>query len=510
MIDSFHNSLSYNLAKGEREKDRFKNTQVDEYESENDSSLNILPMYISEFEIEIQKKANGVPFVPSIITSSLTSIKYIFDKELIKNSNGEISNKSLVVIKRIFDKFEASNILFELSQYLCEILQNIDKPTQPKQDVLIALSIIGYYYCSDPRGISMISQFNTIDLFLSFINDDNRNQLINPILAGIAGLIKFENPEDENSISKHLLSNRFDQRLIQIYEHFCLETPILEIGNIIKSLIKNQKTDQFLPSLLNFIPILNSFLISNNYEYVRLSIQSARHLIAKFPDARNNLDESGYIENLKSLMASEYFCFGMLRSAIYFLRFYCRSDENRCREIFNHELNNLVFSLIQKNQKNIGEIKDLLYDIDTIMINFKFLIYAVLDSDLFTYITQMSYDGPFLISLQCSIILCDIINSQDPEGVAKVIEARFLESLQQVLACDKQGFVILALDTINDLFNMDQGKVDGEFVQALRSQEWLPEAILDLCDQNENEEIVFNKARFLYDNIIPIIFNSEE
>lgn len=510
MIDSFHNSLSYDIVKGEREENRYKNTQIDEYESKNDSSLNMLPWHLSEFEIEIQKKADGVPFVPSIITSSLKCIRYIFDKELKKNSNGEISNKSLKVIKHIFDKFEASNILFELSQYLCAILQNIDEPTQPKEDVLVALSIIGYYYCSDPRGISMISQFNTIDLFLSFINDDDRNPLINPILAGIAGLLKFENPEDEDSISKHLLSNHFDQRLIFIYENFCLETPILEIGNIIKSLIKNQNTDQFLPSLLNFIPILNSFLSSNNYEYVRLSIQSARHLIAKFPDARNNLDESGYIENLKCLMMSEYFYFGMLRSSIYFLRFYCRSDENRCREIFNIELNNLVFSLIQKNQNRIDEIKDLLYDIDMIMTNFKFLIYSVLDSDLFTYITQMSYDGPFLISLQCSIILCDIINSQNPEGVAKVIEANFLESLQQVLACDNQEFVMLALDTINDLFNMDQGKTDGELVQGLRSQEWLPEVILDLCDQNENEENVFIKARFIYDNIIPIIFNSEE
>lgn len=513
MLDTFNVSSSYRSKDEVRSKAHPKNNVIDEYSYETDkkSNINLLTIYIIDLTSEFQKMLNGEKFEPSIITTSLRIIEATLNGEMRKSSNGDISiNSSLRIIKDIFEKFEP--FLRDLSETLFQIIHPEQIRKRLEADIMVTFSIIGYYYCHNLTGIQIISKFNAVDMLLFYLNEDDMKDFMKPILSGISGLLRFENleeEEEEKSISFNLLTNRIDQRLGFIFENFCIETPFLEIGSIIKNLIKHQNNDRFLPSLLTFLPILNSFLTSEQYEYVKLSIQSARHLITKFPDTRNNLDEIEYTENLKQLIGSPHFVFGELKSTVHFLRFYCRSDEDRCRSMFTNDFNNVVSSLIQKNQRNIREIKWILYDLDNIMTNFKFLIYQVLDSDLFNYITQMAFDGPFQIQMECLVILCDIINSKNVEGIQKVLEANFLESIQQLFNSYEQALVIIALDTIYDLFSLDQEQSESSYVESLKSQEWLPETILDLCDQDENDEAIFNKARFIYDNIISVIFKSE-
>ena len=54
-----------------------------------------------------------------------------------------------------------------------------------------------------------------------------------------------------------------------------------------------------------------------------------------------------------------------------------------------------------------------------------------------------------------------------------------------------------------------QGQADGQFLQSLRSQDWMPDTISELCDQDENDEEVVDAARYINSNIISVIFNQE-
>lgn len=514
MIDTFNINSSYNSTLESRGKITSSIDQNTAYESD-DEILNTFALPLIDLSNELLKmkdddekkdddeeeedKKHRITIIYPKLTSLLKSIKYTFDSY----------PKSFP-----YERFQA------YWPDLFRDLHSIINEGHSTEDISIALYIIGYYFCNNSITIELIKSSDIISTYLNWLNDDEmiRNNFIASILAGISNLLKYEiynnikcNSE-EDSISYYILSKHFEERLIYIYEKsgsdFDIDVPIMEISSMIKNLIKVQENDEFVPSLLKFLPILNDLIDSKVYELVRISIQSARHLITKFPDTRNNLDEINYVENLMNLIMSEDSSFGIFKSAIYFLNYYCSNDDERSHAIFTNDLANLAKSYVSRNYE-LKKIRHILIDIDCIMLNSKNLIYPVIDSELFDCLIDNAHNAPYNVMLVSSIILCDIIASNNIEAIQKVIDANFLECLQQMLTCEQPKIILNGLDTIVNLFMIGQGQADGQFLQSLRSQDWMPDTISELCDQDENDEEVVDAARYINSNIISVIFNQE-
>lgn len=484
MIDSFEISSSYQSIKADRD-----NIQEEYYQESNNSNdsliLRQLPIHLIEFRNEVTRMKNpqntnkDEKFNPHALNSSLKSIETTLDE----------------IQFFPYQKFVAFNIL--------ENLFEIVNLNQRDEDIFRALYIIGHYYCHDLKGSQLIKSSPFVNLFLEWMGIEKCAPFLPPILDGIAGLLKFDNSEEENSLTRFLLLNHFDEQIINIYEKSTEN--VIFIAMIIKNLMKN-KDQEFLYSTQKFLPMLNTFITSKVYQLTRLSIQSARHLIYNFPATLDQLKENGFFGNLINLLLCQNPSFGELKSAYHFLGVCCQRNSELAKIVLTNELMNLACPILVQNGSNVREVKNILYDIESIMLADKSLIYPIIDSNMLSYLFKNAHEGSFFISIQCTAILCDIINSNNIEAIQKVIDENFLDLLQQILSLTEDPRILsLGLDTIITLFEVGQTD-NNDIIQKLREQEWLPDSINDiLCDTDIKDDILY-QAKHVNECIIRNVF----
>ncbi|OHT17047.1 hypothetical protein TRFO_12763 [Tritrichomonas foetus] len=467
MTDSFHVSTVYADGKGERirynsDMPREMRHREKPMRSEDEKMITQLPLHFIPLSNELKKDSPN----PHVISSCLKSIVI-----------------TLELCPFPFDKFMAFNVHEDLFKLI--------NKKRSEEDILNALKIIGYYYCSIPEGCQVIHSSGLTNLLIQMLQDDENKPFLKPLFAALAGIIRFIPGFNED-----FLSNHAEEQVIYLYDTFN-ENPLdKEVAMIIKALMMGQISSEFLAALIPLLRPLNNFVLSKQIDLSRLSIQAVRHLLINNPQIKPEIINSGYLVSIFQESLTSETPFPIFKTALYFLRIICNHDIDLCNQFFTSELLNSASIQIHYNSYRTEQIKNVIIDLGSIMLNDPMLTYVVIGSPYFETLFELAQKASFIICIECCRTLCFMVTTRYQDVIDSLMNNNFFNCLQQILTYDDDMANLVGLDALNIILEIYNTSQLTNWAECIKGQDWLCETISDLIE-NENEEIA-QSAQYIF------------